>query len=659
MQKTVSQGFRVSPQQQHVWWAQGGEPSAAFVVQIRIGIEGTAGTLDRRRLMRAVEQAVERHEILRTTFPLLPSLSVPVQSVESSAGIDWSEESLAGRPAAEREAALGDFCGNLREIPFDLAAGPLLRVALVELEAAPEKARHALILSQPALAADGVSLDLLAAEIAAAYHGSVREGEEDEVLQYADVAEILHEWQDSPAEEPGPAFWRRQDLSALVRVTLGRGLPAGQPLRPESVSRRIGRSPVAEAAARLETSISLILLAGWHAALHLETGEEEIIVGTLLDGRTFQELESALGLFARYLPVRERSTADSTLAELCRTFSGTMDEVARRQSYFLSEPVERLLAEHGAAGWPFGFDYRRPRELPSPPAGGPTFAIRDGYLGLDRFGLRLSLFDDGQSLRADLFHDPALLARDEAERLLERLSRVLDGLTAGAALGEIDVLTEAERRQVLAFNRTGSAVPADLCAHHLFEERVRSAPHATAVVHAGSTWTYTELNARANRFAHHLRAAGIGPGSRVGLSLERAPELVEALLGILKAGAAYVPLDPGLPAERLSWMVEDAGLSLQIDGGWLADHRGEIAGWSGDDPPAAVDPAGLAYVIYTSGSTGRPKGVMIPHRGLVNYLLWAREAYAAAEGAGAPVHSTIGFDLTVTSLLVPLTAGTA
>ncbi len=606
MQNSVLQGFRLSPRQQHLWWAQRTAGSAGFVVRTRIEI---TGALDLRRLRRAVEKAVERHEILRTTFPLLPSLSVPVQSVEESAAVEWSEQSDP-------------------ETPFDLANGPLLRAALTAIETE----HHTLVLTQPALAADGVSLDLLAAEIAAAYHGSSLEGD---VFQYADLAELLHDWQGAPAEEPGPAFWRGQDLSALVRVTLA--MPGGEP-----GSRTIERAPVAAAAARLGTSVSTILLAAWQAALHLATGAEEIVVATLFDGRTCEELETALGPFAHYLPVRTRSNVDSTLAELSRALSLTLDEISRRQDFFSAEPVEKLLAEHGLAGWPFGFDVRRPPALPTAP-GAPVFAIVGGHLDLDGFGVRLSVFDDGRSLRADLTDSI----------LLERFCRVLDGLLAGSPLGEIDVLTEAEQRQVLAFNRTESEAPVDLCAHHLFEEQVRRAPDAPAVIHAETAWTYAELNARANQLAHHLRAMGLRPGSLIGISLDRSPELVAAVLGVLKAGAAYVPLDPGSPAERLAWMAEDAGISL------LLTRESIVSAQIETDPPRTAGPDDLAYVIYTSGSTGRPKGVMIPHRGLVNYLLWARQAYAAGSGAGAPVHSAIGFDLTVTSLLVPLAAGSA
>jgi amino acid adenylation domain-containing protein len=659
MQKTVSQGFRLSPRQQHLWWALSAVPDGRLVVQARIEI---AGPLHLPRLARAVERAVERHEILRTTFPLLPALSVPVQSIAASAAVDWSAWSLG-------DTDLDWLCADLREIPFDLANGPLLRATLVQIE--PD--RHAFVLTQSAFAADAASLDLLIEEIAAAYHGRTLPGE---VLQYADLAELLHDWQSVPAEEPGPAFWRRQDLSTLARATL----PQGRPGRPERASRRIARDSIAEAAERLGTTVSTVLLAAWQGTLQLSTGEEEIVVGTLFDGRTCEELETALGPFAHCLPVRAQATVNSHLDELCRSLSSTLAEISRRQDFFSAEPVEKLLAEHGLVGWPFGFDYRQPRELSTE---APIFTIADGALEIDRFGVRLSIFDQGEegwSLRA------ALYAGGEAERLLERFSRVLDGLLAGLPLGEIDPLTEDERRQVLAVNRTESPVPDSLCAHHLVEERARLAPQAPALVHAGRTWTYADLDAGAERVARRLRAAGLGPGALVGLCMERSPALVEALLGVLKAGAAYVPLDPDAPAERRAWMAEDAGLALVLteaphpptpspipshppgEGEKSGDgSRGEarveapLSRWAGGDGrgDGGEGPDDLAYVLYTSGSTGHPKGVMVSHRALVNYLLWARQEYAAGEGAGAPVHSTLAFDLTVTSLLVPLSAGTA
>ncbi len=646
-QQAVLQGFRLSPQQQHVWWAQRGEPSPAFVVQARIDIRGP---LDRARLAAALAAVVVRHEILRTVFPRIPGLDVPVQGIAATAAVDWREGSLAGLPAARREAALERFCDDLREIPFDLARGPLVRAVVIALDGQ----RHALVVTQPPLAADGLALELLAADAAAAYHGALG----GDALQYADLTEVLHEWQSAAAEERGAAFWRAQDLSALVRVTPGAAAgraAAERPFRPRRIRRRLGRAAAAAAAERLGVPLWQLLLAAWQGAIQAATRAEEIVIGVLFDGRTCDEFRGALGLFARYLPVRGSPAAAAAPVELCAALAAILAEVARRQDFFSPEPLERLLARHGTAGWPFGFDYRR-SGAPAAGRGATRFAVVDGYLGLDRFGLRLSLFDDGELLRADLDYDPVLLRPGEAGRYGERWARVLDGLGAGSPLGEIVVLTEDERRELLAANRTAAAVPAGLLAHQLFEEQARRAPDALAVAHGASAWTYGELAARADRLAGRLSAAGAAPRALVGLRLERSFELVAAVLGTLRAGAAYVPLDPGAPAERLAWMEADAGLSLLLTAESLPPL---LAGEGGAAPAVVADPADLAYVIYTSGSTGWPKGVMVPHRGLVNYLLWARAAYAAGAGAGAPVHSAIGFDLTVTSLLVPLAAGTA
>ncbi len=652
MQKVVSQGFRLSPQQEHVWHALQSAPAGLLVVQARFVI---SGELDRRRLVKAVETVVERQEILRTRFPLLPSLSIPVQAIEDSADVSWHELDLAGRPED-----LDPLCEDIRAAPFDLANGPLLRLHLMKL--AP--GRHALLLTQPALCADAASLDLLVAEIVAAYHGDRAEGD---IYQYADLAELLHEWQGSPPDDPGPAFWRKQDVSALPRLIPRRaGLPETHPSVLLSESRRIERACVAAAG-----SLPQVLLAAWMATLHRSIGDDEIVVGTLFDGRTCQELEGALGLFARHLPVRLQLTPASTLAQVLPPLSATLAEVSSRQDFFSSASIARLLAEHGGSGWPFGFDCRRPREMPSP-HDGPGFTLDREWVGIDRFNLRLSILDDGVWLRVTLQAEPGLFRPEETQSILSRYIKILDGLLLGLPIGEIDVLTEAERRQVEAFNRTEGEIASGLLAHQLFEEHARSNPHRPALVHAGATWTYGELSSRANRLAHSLIASGIGPGHLVGICLKRSPELIAAVLGTLKAGAAYLPLDPTLPPGRLAWMAEDARLSLLLTREPLRHAFSSTAipvlrleAVAGQLPlesevtPAPLCPADLAYVLYTSGSTGNPKGVMIPHRGLVNYLLWARETYASAEGAGAPVHSSIGFDLTVTSLLVPLSAGTA
>ena len=232
-------------------------------------------------------------------------------------------------------------------------------------------------------------------------------------------------------------------------------------------------------------------------------------------------------------------------------------------------------------------------------------------------------------------------------------------------------LGEADRERLLyRWNATGAAVP-DLCVHELFERQAAASPEAVAVVHEDRRLSYRELDRRANQVAHHLRRLGVGPETLVGVCMERVPELVVALLAVWKAGGAYVPLDPAYPPERLAFMVGDAGARVLLtqeklralfpaagdglvclDTDWPA-----IARESAERPAAGALPSNLAYVIYTSGSTGQPKGAMILHSGLVNYLTWAIEAYGVAAGGSVPVHSSISFDLTVTSLYPALLAG--
>ena len=224
---------------------------------------------------------------------------------------------------------------------------------------------------------------------------------------------------------------------------------------------------------------------------------------------------------------------------------------------------------------------------------------------------------------------------------------------------------------VKGFNQTASEYPRDRCAHELFETQVERTPDAIAVVFQNEQLTYQELNARANQLAHQLRRFGVGPDLLVGICVERSPEMVVGLLAILKAGGAYVPLDPSCPSERLAFMLKDANVFVLLTQASLIDklppHNGPrlcldsdwglITKERTENLTSGVAAENLAYVIYTSGSTGKPKGAMIRHRGLVNYLSWCTEAYAVAEGCGAPVHSSMSFDLTVTSLFAPLMVG--
>ncbi|HSF43791.1 MAG TPA: non-ribosomal peptide synthase/polyketide synthase [Thermoanaerobaculia bacterium] len=649
-------GFRLSPQQEHLWRAQGSRPARGFACQ---GLLELRGPLDRGRLRHAVERTVERHEILRTSFQRLPGMSLPIQVIQDRGGVLWSEPETSGTDEAEAERLLTEA----RRFPFPLEDGTALQASLISLG----EERHALLLTLPALAADALSLRVLAHEIALLYSEEKDAQGLPDPLQYADAAESLQEWL-GPEDGPGAAFWRQQGSPFLHPADA-----ADHPV-PETVYRRLPAGSVAELAHPMEVSIPFLLLAVWSAALWWETGEERHTIAVAHDGRTSDELSWAIGPYARYLPVQSVAGPGLTLGELARSLDGAATTTAAWQDAF---SLDRLTAGSAGEGsmplWPVGFDSDRTAVF------SPAISLVPGFVGLGRFGLRLSVLEEGTTVRLDLHYDPTLHDRGRAERLLDRLERVLAGAAADpeALLGEIDVLTEAERRELLvAFNDTAAPYPAEATVCDLFEETVRLAPQAPAVAAAeGISLTFEELNTRANRLARHLRALGIGPESRVGIHLEREPEMVVALLAVLKAGGAYVPFDAGHPAERLRFLMQDAGLAALMTrerlrpAGMdtirtiLADPDGtDAAAISRQDSsplPRLAGPGNAAYVIYTSGSTGLPKGVVVTHRGLINYLCWARTAYEAGPGRGAPVHSPLGFDLTVTSLFVPLLRGAA
>jgi amino acid adenylation domain-containing protein len=648
------QGFRLSPQQQHVW-----RTGRVLVSQCAVEV---ARSLEADRLRQALARAVERHEILRTTFQLLPGMSIPVQVVAERGDFDFTQERWEGRPwgdlgEGERCQAVEGLLAAARSRPFDLDAGPLLRITAMELGAG----RLLLLFTVPALALDGASTRLLAVEVLATCAGAAPEGE---ALQYADVTEILHEWLESGGE--GKAFWADQDMAPLARLDMGR--PGTATLSHRTLCRLLTREQVAQAEAlarTLEAPSWVVFLAAWFATIWHSTGETELVVGTVFDGRTVTEFETALGVFGRVLPVRCRLDPASSLAGVASSLLGTVSDNAEWQDAF---PL-------ATAEWPVGFEHASDSEIPA-----PDHLVRGWTSGAGPLGLLLSVRTGDEGLPIDLSYASERFTPFEADRFFGRFLRLLDGLFAepDRPVAEVDVLSPEERRELLVdVNATLDERLAGSTAHGLFEAQVRASPDAVALVAKELTYTYAELNARANQLAHHLLSLGMGPDSLVAICLERSACLVEALFAVLKSGGAYVPLDPRYPAERLAQMLADSGVSILLtceqfvpllapvapDGTRLLRLDGEleateIAARSNADPLARTTPQHLAYVLYTSGSTGRPKGVMVLHRGLANYLAWARQAYRAGEGNGAPVHSAFGFDLTVTSLLVPLVAGT-
>ncbi|HEX2206486.1 MAG TPA: amino acid adenylation domain-containing protein, partial [Longimicrobium sp.] len=646
------------------------------------GAERLDGPLDARVLERALDQVVRRHESLRAVFDEVDG--VPVQRILPPADFALPVDDLSALSPAERTAAAWRLASEQALRPFDLRAGPLFRARLLRM--AGEE--HVLLLALHHIVADGWSLGVLLDEARALY-AALRDGLPPPLpeppVQYADYAAWQRERMQGAELERLLAYWRARLAGApeLLALPTDRPRPPVPSFRGGSVPVRVPPAALAglRALARDEgASLYMVALAAFQALLGRYAGTDDVVVGSPVSGRARREVEGLIGLFINTLVVRTDLSGDPTFRQLLRRVrEGVLGDFAHQEM-----PFERLVAElrpERSLGYAtlfqalFQLDERAAaagrRGLPAG-EGAPAQEAQteEESTALD---LALLLEVDDEGMGGVLQYAADLFDHATARRMAGHLLRLMESVAADPdrPLSRVPLLDAEERARLAEWNRTAAPYPADRCVHRFWEAQAERTPHAAAVIHDGRSLTYAEVEARANRIAHHLRGLGVGPEVRVGLCMERGMELVPALLGVMKAGGAWVPMDPAHPAERLSYLLSDSGVSvlltqarlrerlpaadgvrvLAVDAGWP-----RIAAESAERPESGVGPENLCYVIYTSGSTGRPKGVAMHHRGVANYLAWGIRHYAADRGNGAPVFTSMAVDLTITNLL-PLFAG--
>jgi amino acid adenylation domain-containing protein len=664
--------------QERLWFLDRLEPgSTTYNVPVawRLG-----GVLDRGALERALGEIVRRHETLRTTVAEVDGS--PVQVVAPFGGFALPVEDLSGLGEADREAALRRRAGEEARRAFDLAAGPLFRAALLRLG----EEDHVLLLAMHHVVSDGWSMGVLFRELSALY-GAYLAGRESPLpelaVQYADYAVWQREQLEGAVLDRQLAYWKDRLAGApeLLELPTDHPRPAVRTDRGETV-------PVALSLDLLErlqalgrsagTTLYMTLLGAFQVLLSRYGGGDDVVVGSPISGRMRREVEELIGLFVNTLVLRTDLSGDPGFRETLRR----VREVTLGAYENQEVPFEKLVAE-----------LQPERSLSHSPLFQVSFALqnaegRGGALaGLSvsgveaerasaKFDLALVLAATSQGLRGVLSYSTDLFERGTVDRMLGHLERVLEQVAADpdVRLSRLELLGDAERALVLEeWNRTEAEHPAGRCIHDLFEAQAAGTPDAVAVRFQEESLTYRELNARANRLAHHLRRRGVRPETRVGICLQRGPELVVAILAVLKAGGAYVPLDPAYPAERLAFMLADSGAPLLLtrlplpEG--LAPHAAEVVcldagrerieAESARAPAAGVLPGTLAYVIYTSGSTGRPKGVLVPHGSLANLLAATREAFGVGEGDVMPALVSFAFDIWLFEALLPLISGAA
>lgn len=653
------QGFRLSPQQKHLWSLQQGSP--AYGAQSVILIEGDCAL---ESLKKALQTIIHRHEIFRTRFHRTPGIKIPIQVITQNAHLNWRDADLSRLSPSQQEAEIAAVLRNEASL-INAEQGDVFRACLLTLS--PH--RQALMVTLSPLCADAWTLNNLVHEIGQILDASLRGGEADmEAVQYV----AFSEWQNELLEEPAagerwqPAFKPHQ---LMLPCEGKRAEPAVDRLAAYEL--RLGPDSsrkIAALAAAHNVRVSSVLLAGWQTLLWRLTGERDLAVANLLSGRRHEDVHQAMGLFAKSIPLHCRFADEDRFTEVLARVDRSQSEADEWQDYFFEE--QSLTDNEGGSAIGFEFEERSWKLA----IGRLTLSVIKQYVCISRYKIGLACFRRGDELIAEFRYDSALFRTEDIERMAGQFHVLMESACqlADASISELNILSPSERQYLISdFNDTEADYSRDTLLQQVFEDQSERTPDRIAVDFEGEYLTYRELNCRVNQLARYLQKQGVRPGALAAIYAERSPQLIVGILAILKAGGAYLPLNPGYPKRRLAFMLEDSGAvglltqqrrlndlpaiahpTVCLDTEWEA-----IARESGDNFSSGATPENLAYVIYTSGSTGSPKGAMITHGSLMNYLRWCVNAYGVNEGRAIPIHSPIGFDLTITSLFPPLMVG--
>ena len=653
--------------QERVWFMDQIAPGeAAYHIAVPMRVRGP---LDVDALRTALAGLTQRHETLRTRFPAdedgRPLVVVSV-AVEVPLRIVDAEDEAAAQALADRTVTE----------PFDLAQGPLLRALLIRL--ADED--HVLLLAKHHIVGDGWSVDVLLRDLIGLYHGRPLP---EMPIQYGDFAYWEAKSLDGPQSRQRLDYWKER-LRGITPLELPLDLPrpATQTYHGDFVEFTVDGG-VTEGLATLTRNsggtLFMTLLAAYQVLLARYSRQDDFAVGASSAGRSVPELENVVGMFINMLPMRAELAGDPTFSELLeRTRRCVLDGFEHADVPFAKVVQELNLPRDVSRSPVFQSmfvlqNYEMGRFTEASKGTDVSFEWTPMELRATRFDFELHLVEVTGGLWGKLVYNTDLFHRATVERMATQFNALLRSIVAtpDARISTLDILPAPERELVLhAWNDTAADFPDTATLHGLVEEQAARTPDAVAVRFEDRSVSYAELDALANRIAHRLRAEGVGPETLVGVCAERSVELVAGLLGVLKSGGAYLPLDPEYPADRLAFMVEDAAVPVVLvldrlrdvlprtDARILVlDDEAEWADQPTQRPTPTAGAGNLAYVIYTSGSTGRPKGVPNTHRGIVNRLDWMQKKYRL-DGDDAVLQKTpASFDVSVWEFFWPLQTG--
>jgi surfactin family lipopeptide synthetase A len=637
------------------------------------------GPFDAGALRAAFTELIRRHHIWRSSYSVVDGEPMQITHPAAPVELPVLDLSWTGRGEAELEA--GRLAAEQARRPFDMANGPLLRPLLVRIAAD----HHRLYLALHHMIFDGFSVyRVVLPELVALYDDAVagrRPSLPEPAIQYEDYAAWSRRASQGDDLKRRLEYWhRRLDGAPALELPLDRPRPSRRAFRGAMERLRIPSS-VADGLRAVSRDTGGTLFQTMAAALAVllqrYSGQDDVVFGTTVDQRVRPELEAMVGYCLTPLVLRADLGDDPPFTELLRnTRRDLLDGIDN------TVPFDALVRELRPPRHPGANPIFQVTLMLEPP-----MAFTDPSWGLDlidaslgnavghaKFDLMIELDErpDG-GIHGRLIYDRDLFDDATAKGMVEHWDALLRGIVADPTrpISELPMLTEAERHQQLVeWNRTDTEYPRDACVHELVADQVHRTPAAIAVTDGRTELSYVQLNEHAGRLATHLRENGVGPDVRVGVCLDRSLDLVVALLAVLKAGGAFVPLEPDQPQARLAHMVNDAGprvvltttrleASLPPTAALLVRLDAERESWMAHPASSTGDctPSNLAYVLFTSGSTGTPKGVMIEHRSLVNQLVWRTDSFKLGPGDRVLQKTPFGFDVSLWELFCPLIAG--
>jgi amino acid adenylation domain-containing protein len=621
--------FPLSFAQQRLWFLDQLEPNTA-VYNIP-DMHYFTGALNLDALERSVSEIVRRHETLRTTFHIVDG--EPAQVIAAAQPQKIEVIDLSHLPEPEREAKAQRMADEEANQPFDLTRGPLFRFRLVKLA----EEEHILLFTMHHIISDGWSLGVLGRELSALYqaYSAGQSSPLDELtIQYADFAVWQRQWLQGEVLEKQLAYWREQlggDVPTLELLT-DRPRPAIQTYRGGAVDLDLSgevRDRLKQIGLESGASLFMTLLAGFNIFLWRYSQQQDILVGSPIANRNRVEVEGLIGFFVNTLVLRSKVRSGMSFREFLVQVKETTLGAYGHQDVPFERLVEELQPERSLNRQPLFqvlFTLQTSEELK---LDGLELSWMDTNRELVKFDLSLFVSETKNGMYSWFAYNSDLFDVSTVARMLKHFHTLLEDIAAkpDARLSELSLMTSEERQQLEQWNQTQTEYERDKCVHQLVELQAERRPDAVAVVHGEKQISYGELNHRANQLAHYLRKHGVGLETRVGVLMERSVEWIVALLGILKAGGVYVPLDGSYPAQRLRFMVEDAAVRLLLtESGQPNLDAEEVvyldAGWewleseSGENLEHVTQAEDLAYLMYTSGSTGQPKGVGVTHRAI-------------------------------------------